>query len=614
MTQQALRQLAVFSVGAFLIGLLTLAPAQASEPNTKPLKASAKSLTAVPGSSGELELQLDLAEPYRAYLDQFKLRVLDNPTVSVSSLDISPVIRFFDTFSKKEKEGIKGSGQIKTRLSFPPDFPTVQTELQLELTYQACTDEHCLFPTKLMVPVAVEIKSGPALQSSGSSAPKSSDQGILSFESALGKGLLYTFLFVFLAGILTSFTPCIFPMIPITLSIIGASQIRHMPGSETAINKRSRWRGFSISVVYVLGIALTYALLGVLAAKTGALFGAALSSPWVVSAIVLVFVAMGLSMYGLFEIQMPSFLRDSLSKTKTDPGYVGAFVAGLIAGIVASPCVGPVLVGLLTHVAKTQDVVLGFSLLFTFAIGMGLLLIAIGTFSSLTSKLPRSGPWMDGVKFVFGTAMIGMALFYLEPILPDSAFFLIFGLTAILISSAFGAFGSNSELKTVPQKIWKGLMLAGFVVGLLYMIKGLMFQTPFVLPSAQLPNSNLGSSNSSSIWKKFDDTAFEKALTEGKPIVVDFWADWCAACKELDKFTFSDLSVQADLAKFETFKVDMTSDNEATTELRKKFGIVGLPTVAIFVGGQERADLRLTGFESAGDFRARLKNALNLKN
>jgi thiol:disulfide interchange protein DsbD len=266
-----------------------------------------------------------------------KIRVLSPNEMSVGSFTVTPITTFFDSFSKKEKRGLQGDGQMKTTLSISPSVGLGEHSVIFEVTYQACTDENCLFPTKLEIPGKIQVAQNAQMSADIVKTPKTSDVSILSFESALEKGLLYTFFFVFLAGILTSFTPCIFPMIPITLSIIGASQMRHMPGSETAIKRKSRLRGFSISVVYVLGIALTYAILGVIAAKTGALFGSALSNPYVVGVISIIFVLMGLSMYGLFEIQMPSFIRDNLSKTKTDPGFAGAFIAGLIAGVVASP-------------------------------------------------------------------------------------------------------------------------------------------------------------------------------------------------------------------------------------------------------------------------------------
>lgn len=604
----AFRSFALIFLTTFCLGSSGTSFAATPTPNSKPLTARVLKLEAQKGHTATAVIELQLQHPYHAYQDQFKIDVSSPVGLILQSFSVTPIVSFFDTFSKKERMGFKGSGQMLVQLAVSDQIPTGQTKANFLLTYQACTDEHCLFPTKMDLPFELSIQDGSSLsQAPSANASASSSPGLVSFDAAVQKGLLYTFLFVFLAGILTSFTPCIFPMIPITLSIIGASQIRHLPGSETAIRKRSRWRGFSLSVVYVLGIALTYALLGVFAAKTGALFGSTLANPYVVIFIAAIFVAMGLSMYGLFEIQMPGYVRDRLSKTKTDPGFAGAFVAGLIAGVVASPCVGPVLVGLLTHVAKTQDMVLGFALLFVFAVGMGLLLIAIGTFSSLASKLPRSGGWMDAVKFIFGTAMIGMALFYVRPLASESAFYILFGFCAIAITSAFGAFEPNQNLTTNLDKMRKGLMLAGFALGILYFLKGFLYPNPFLLPSALAPSK---AETKADLWREFSEDEFRQALKAGTPIVIDFWAEWCSACKELNKFTFSDLAVQKNLGEFKAFKVDMTVDNAQTSVFRERFKIMGLPTILFFKDGKPRSDMTLTGFESAGDFNTRLTDIL----
>lgn len=576
------------------------AQAEESEINTKPLKASAGTVNVGKNQVNSTSIQLSLASPYRAYKDKFKLKVLSPEGIDVRNITITPIVSFMDPVTKKEKMGLKGEGRLLAELHASQNLKEV-SEIVFEISYQACTDQHCLFPTKYELKAPLVI-SGASMVEGPTEIKKPS---AFSFDSALQRGLFFTFGFVFLAGILTSFTPCIFPMIPITLSIIGASQMRHMPGSDDAIKSHSRWRGFSLSVAYVLGIAITYALLGVIAAKTGALFGSALSNIWVVSAIALVFIAMGLSMYGLYEIQIPSFIRNKLSSKKTDPGFVGAFVAGLIAGVVASPCVGPVLVGLLAHVSQTQDAVMGFSLLFTFAIGMGLLLIAVGTFSSLSRKLPRSGPWMEFVKFIFGSAMIGMALYYLDPITPQPYFDFLVAITCILISSYFGAFEANEKLHNAFARLRKGSMLALFAIGIAFILRGVAFSSKINMPTVT------GQSESQSLWSDYSDESFEAALAAGRPIIIDFWADWCAACKELERFTFSDPLVQAELKNFALFRLDMTIETERTAKYKDKFRILGLPTILFYNDGELRSDLTLTGFESKGDFTKRLQKVLN---
>ena len=222
------------------------------------------------------------------------------------------------------------------------------------------------------------------------------------------QGLLAALLVVFLAGVLSSLTPCVYPLIPITVGIFGARQAD------------SRGRAFALSFVYVTGIAVTYSVLGVAAASLGTVFGGAMQSPWVLGAIAALFLVLGLSSLGVFEIRLPGSLQTKLSQTG-GAGWFGAFVMGLVAGIIAAPCVGPIVAGILLYVAQQQDLFLGWILLMTFAFGMGQLFLALGTFSSLLNRLPQSGSWMEGVKVVFGVIFLAMAAYYLQFLVPAIA-------------------------------------------------------------------------------------------------------------------------------------------------------------------------------------------------
>lgn len=226
------------------------------------------------------------------------------------------------------------------------------------------------------------------------------------FERTLGEeGLISALLLVFLAGFLSSLTPCVYPLIPITISVFGAS------------GAKSRLHGFSLSLVYVLGIALTYSVLGVAAAMFGTVFGGAMQHPAVIMSLVVVFGVLGLSSVGLFDLRLPGDLQTKLSSVG-GAGYLGAFLMGLVAGIIAAPCVGPIVAGVLLYVARQQDVVLGGGMLFVFALGLGVIFVLLGTFSSLLNKLPRAGGWMESVKVVFGAVFFGMALYYLRYVVP----------------------------------------------------------------------------------------------------------------------------------------------------------------------------------------------------
>ncbi|MEK6554532.1 MAG: cytochrome c biogenesis protein CcdA, partial [Bdellovibrionota bacterium] len=473
------------------------------------------------GESSEFKIYFDLASGHHAYIDQFKVEIESPNYIYISEVEVSPVVDFIDPVTKKKKKGTEGHGSLKTYIQISKEEldknPALKNRASLPvnlfLTYQACTKTYCLFPKKIPLQTTLKL--------SGTVATTVPSGALLSFEDALSRGLLATFLIVFFAGILTSFTPCIFPMIPITLAVLGAQQLK-----GTAA-KSSRSRSFILSLFYVLGIAITYSIVGVIAAKTGALFGSFLGHPMVVTAIALIFVAMAFSMFGFYEVKIPDSLATKISNkfssASGEKNFIGAFLSGIVAGVVASPCVGPVLVSILTYVAQTQNTVLGFFLLFTFALGLGQIFIVMGTFSHLLNKLPRSGNWLNGVKYVFGTVMLLMAVYYVLPILPKDKI-----LNQLGISKE--ETGTESYLK--PK------------------------------------------------WLPYSEENLAKAKEAGMPVIIDVKADWCLACKELEMNTFSHKEVH-DLGKrFIWLEFDATQNSPALDALKEKYTILGLPFVA----------------------------------
>jgi thiol:disulfide interchange protein DsbD len=395
---------------------------------------------------------------------------------------------------------------------------------------------------------------------------------------------------VFLGGVLTSFTPCIFPMIPITLAVIGATGTHH-----------SRWQNFRTSIVYVLGIALTYSVLGVVAALTGSLFGSLLGHPAVAIGFALLFIVMALSMFGLFEIQAPAFIRNRLATHQSKSRALGALISGLVAGIVASPCVGPVLISILAYVAQNQDPVLGFALLFTFALGMGQLFLVLGASSHLLKKIPKAGAWMNFTKFVFGSAMVALALYYLRPVVSVRVFDALLGVALIAIGIFHGAFFPIPRL-TMKTSVIKGFLLGGVLVGAVFLLRagfpGFLGQPAVEQGHVhQLPHG----------WETYDASKIESATRDGRPVIIDFYADWCAACKELEVKTFPDPTVLAESERFLKLRFDATQSTPEFEALQAKFKILGLPTIVFFDGKEWRPDLTLTGFESAPEFVSRLK-------
>ncbi|MCJ8276143.1 MAG: thioredoxin family protein, partial [Bdellovibrionales bacterium] len=249
---------------------------------------------------------------------------------------------------------------------------------------------------------------------------------------------------------------------------------------------------------------------------------------------------------GLFELQPPAFIRNRLTNADTGKGFAGAFVSGLLAGVIASPCVGPVLVGVLAYIAQTQNSALGFALLFTFAMGFGMLFIALGTFSQFANRLPRSGGWMNKVKYLLALVLFGMSFYYAWPLVK----------------------------KAIPQSAQTQVK------------KGVQ-------------------------WTKFDPKIVEQAKIDGKPVIIDFFADWCVACVEMDQFTFSQKSVSDQSKEFVMLKIDATTPFDELNDWQQKYKVYGLPTM-IFINakGEVREDLTLTGFEEAPEFLERMKKAL----
>lgn len=586
--------------------------------NDNPLKAKARLELLTPDAKeARVIVDLSLDDPYKAYADRFKL-VVEKPDGAIleEPFKLAPLVQFMDTFTKKMKDGIKHNGTLTTKLVLKDADPS---QVRLKLTYQACTTEHCLFPKSVTLEptlvhgTGVSASAQPAAKSE-SPAPAASETqsantagGSSEFEKAMNTGLLSAVLFMFVAGFLTSLTPCIYPMIPITLAILGASERRAGSRAPDA-PPRKRFRSFLLSVFYVLGIATTYSILGVTAASTGALFGSALSNIWVVSGLAALFVVMGLSMYGLFEIQAPAFLRDRLGQGKSETGFGSSYATGLAAGVVASPCIGPVLVSVLAYIAQSQNKMLGLILLFSFAMGMGLLFIALGTFSGLLSKVPKAGPWMDIVKFLFGTTMIGMALYYVSPVYPDWAVRGLLGLAVVLIASAYGVF---APAETGAARVQKGASIAAFCIGISLLVTSALEKTGVKL-SNMTQASTAGSVKgvTSLKWEKYSDEALAKALAEKKPVLIDFWADWCGACHELEEQTFPDAAIQSESKNFVLFKIDATEDTPELGRLKKKFSVLGLPTMVFYDSkGEMRNDLRVTGFEDATSFVAKMKKA-----
>ncbi len=463
--------------------------------------------------------------------------------------------------------------------------PIKSDMLDFQLEYQACNDEQCLLPETLDFSIPLEVvgieqavqrinESVFANIDFGASPSSTEEEGTLARALSGGRVWL-AFLLVFAGGILTSLTPCVYPLIPITVSIFGANESAGL------------FKSFLLSVVYVIGIVVTYSILGVAVASTGAVFGQIMANPWVVGFIALILVALGLSMFGVFEIRLPSSVQNRLN-TVGGTGFAGAFGMGTVAGVIAAPCTGPALAVVLTYIATTGSLFLGFWLMFTYALGMGLLFIAIGTFSGLLSALPRSGGWMYILENIFGIAIITMALYFLKDVFPllqnflqnSLPFFAIAG-GLVLVGLSLGKLTQRFSGISARMQFQKacGLLLA--VIGAYMFVGGI--QQP---AGPQLD------------WVYDEAEGFEIAQREDKLVMLDFYASWCVACNELDHQTYADPAVAARLDDYVNVKLDFTRTSETTKALTEKYQIPGLPVV-IFMDPERNTLKRFTGFVDA---------------
>lgn len=405
--------------------------------------------------------------------------------------------------------------------------------------------------------------------------------------SSMGDGhALGTLAFAWLGGVLTSLTPCVYPLIPITLGVFGARQAQ------------SRLRSFALVSVYVLGMAVMFSSLGFAAASSGKAFGTFLSNPWVVVGLAIFFVAMAASMFGAFDIALPQGLAQRLNRVG-GTGFGGAFAMGLVAGVIAAPCTGPVLASLLTIVAKgasasagasaglvSAQQLFGLLLLFVYALGVGLPFFLLGGFSV---ALPKSGPWMEAVKSVFGVALLAMALVYLRDAFP--AFGEVFGASPSNLVVGAVAVGLGVLLGAIHLSFHDGFPVqARKAFGVALVVGGILFR--LAAPHGDAVE-----------WTHDYDAGIALARAEGKPVIIDFYADWCAACKELDKFTYTDAAVREEASRFVTVKVDGTVEDARIQKLYDRYGIQGLPTV-VFLDAQGNAldAPRVTGFLEAPKF------------
>jgi thioredoxin:protein disulfide reductase len=476
------------------------------------------------------------------------------------------------------------SGNIIIELTFAVNKNTSSGRYVVPVTfnYQACNDQTCMPPTEVfdnltveVVGVSQEVKSETSNMRGEAGDVRGEKQEVRnekkddsSIASTLEKsGLILSLIFIFLGGLALNLTPCVYPLIPITIGYFGGQ-------SEGRTS-----RLFLLGILYVLGMALTYSVIGVVTSLSGAVFGTLMQNTFVIIGIALLFIVLALSQFGVYEFKLPDSWVMKAGGAKG--GAFGAFFMGLTMGIVAAPCIGPFVLGLVTYVAAKGDPFYGFLMFFVMAVGLGFPYLLLALFSGKIKKLPRAGDWMEGVKHIFGFLLLGMAIYFAAPLLPkelNKYLLPVFGIIAAVFLLFIDKMANNVKVFRIFKIVFSIIVIGVSIYAL--------------IPSKHLEPE----------WRQFSEMKYMQSLKNNERMVIDFYADWCIPCKELDALTFSDSKVLERLEKFTSYKVDMTKTlSEETEALRTKFKIVGMPTVLIINAKGEEVK-RLTGFVNADEF------------
>lgn len=477
----------------------------------------------------------------------------------------------------------------------------VKKTLVVNASYQGCSDNGLCYPPidkvfNIELMQTITAAAPPTMTAppvADKAAPENENTQIAKVFQSGSFWLIVSFFFG--AGLLLSLTPCVFPMIPILSGIIvgRGHKITHM-------------HAFILSLAYVLGMAVTYAIAGVAAGYSGDLISNSLQTPWVLGSFAALFVVLSLSMFGFYELQLPSALQSKLTDTsnKLHGGHLsGVFGMGALSAIIMGPCVAAPLAGALLYISQTHDAVLGGTALFVMAMGMGVPLLIIGT--SAGTLLPKAGAWMESVKRFFGVMMLALAIWIVSPVIPLSVEMGLWAALLIFSAIYLHALDPLPHSARGWDKLGKGLGILALLLGVAYLIGALSGARDILRPLGNLGRATAEVSHSLVFERVKSNAELDARIAQaaGKTVMLDFYADWCVSCKEMERFTFSDAGVQAKLKDTILLQADVTANNADDKALLQRFQLFGPPATLFFDReGKEMADSRVVGYQDARQF------------
>lgn len=465
---------------------------------------------------------------------------------------------------------------LSVPLTAAVDF-TPAGDLTVSIEYQACDNQQCLRPTSVSSTITLAaLQDATAGAITGAAVPigagtsGKTPSGVVEDVFA-HHGWVLGFLAVLLGGLALNLTPCVYPLIGVTIAYFG-----NQGGGPRRV--------FALAVAYVLGIALMFSAVGVAVALSGGLFGAAMQNPVVLSLIAAMLVALALSSFGVFALQPPQWLMNRAGIAR--PGYAGALLMGLGMGVVSAPCIGPIVLGLLLMVERSQNPLFGFALFFTLAVGLGLPYVALALAAGSIRQLPRSGEWLAWVEQLFGFVLIGLAIYFLDPVMPGH----IMGRVLPFYAAAAGiwlGFGTRAGRAWRPFLVFRVAVGALAVAALIY----------FAIPRAAARSLT---------FEPFDSSLLASAGQTRKPVLIDFSADWCIPCREMEHSTFLNPLVVKEASRFVRLRADLTHQDKTNQDLMSKFQIQGVPTT-VMINSSGRVQVQKVGYIGSNEFLADLR-------